>query len=154
MAEKISNDPNGPVPSANELRLALLEKEMAELETSKKITDAEEQRRAAFAEGFLKNHVSDEERAIIRTAIMSAVGQGKMETLVYSFPSSLCTDRGRAINNGERDWPETLQGKAKELYDRYTEVARPQGYRLKAMIINFPGGIPGDVGFFLSWAPE
>ncbi len=91
---------------------------------------------------------------MIRTAIMSAVGQGKMETLVYSFPSSLCTDRGRAINNGERDWPETLQGKAKELYDRYTEVARPQGYRLKAMIINFPGGMPGDVGFFLSWAPE
>ena len=51
-------------------------------------------------------------------------------------------------------WPETLQGKAKELYDRYTEVARPQGYRLKAMIINFPGGLPGDVGFFLSWAAE
>ena len=21
------------------------------------------------------------------------------------------------------------------------------------MIINFPGGIPGDVGFFLNWAP-
>ena len=154
MAEKISNDPKGPVPSANELRLALLEKEMAELEKSKKLKDAEERGRAAFAEDFLKNHVSEEERAMIRTAIMSAVGQGKMETLVYSFPSSLCTDGGRAINNSERDWPETLQGKAKELYDRYTEVARPQGYRLKAMIINFPGGIPGDVGFFLSWAPE
>ena len=154
MAEKTSIDPNGPVPSANELRLGLLEKEMAELEKSKKIKDAEEQKRAAFAEDFLKNHVSDEERAMIRTAIMSAVGQGKMETLVYSFPSSLCTDRGRAINNSERDWPETLQGKAKEVYDRYTEVARPQGYRLKAMIINFPGGMPGDVGFFLSWAPE
>ena len=28
------------------------------------------------------------------------------------------------------------------------------GFKLKAMIVTFPGGIPGDVGFFLSWAPE
>ena len=28
------------------------------------------------------------------------------------------------------------------------------GFRLKATIITFPGGMPGDVGFFLNWAPE
>jgi hypothetical protein len=47
-----------------------------------------------------------------------------------------------------------LRGKAKELYERYQNIAKPKGYKLKAMIVNFPGGVPGDVGFFLSWAPE
>jgi hypothetical protein len=84
---------------------------------------------------------------------MNAVQDGKMEAMVYSFPSDLCTDSGRAINNGEPHWPETLQGKAKEFYERYLQFGKPQGYKLKAMVINFPGGIPGDIGFFLNWAP-
>ena len=57
------------------------------------------------------------------------------------------------INNNDNNWPSSLQGKAGELYQRYLEVAKPQGYRLKAMIISFPGGMPGDVGLFLDWAP-
>ena len=76
-----------------------------------------------------------------------------MEAMVYSFPSDLCTDGGRAINNSDPDWPDTLQGKAKEMYDTFKARIQPQGYKLKAMIINFPGGVPGDVGFFLNWAP-
>jgi hypothetical protein len=74
--------------------------------------------------------------------------------MVYSFPSDLCTDSGRAINNNDNPhWPETLQGKAKEFYDRYQEFGKPGGYKLKAMVINFPGGIPGDIGFLLNWGP-
>ena len=42
-----------------------------------------------------------------------------MEAMVYSFPSDLCTDSGRAINNYDPNWPETLQGKAKEFFERY-----------------------------------
>ena len=76
-----------------------------------------------------------------------------MEAMVYSFPSDLCTDSGRAINNNDPRWPETLQGKAKKFFDRYQTIARPQGYKLKAMVINFPGGVPGDIGLFLNWAP-
>ena len=91
---------------------------------------------------------------MIRRIAMSAMQAGKFEAMVYSFPSDLCTDGGRAINNSEPGWTETLQGKAKELYDRFQTIAKPKGYKLKAMIINFPGGVPGDVGFFLSWAPE
>ena len=67
---------------------------------------------------------------------------------------TLCTDSGRAINSADPQWPETLQGKAKQFYERYLKYAKPQGYKLKAMIINFPGGIPGDVGFFISWKTE
>ena len=83
-----------------------------------------------------------------------AVRHGDLQTLIYSFPSALCLDEGRAINNARADWPDTLQGKAREIYDTFERHARPLGYRLHASIINFPDGIPGDVGFFLSWAPS
>ena len=56
---------------------------------------------------------------MVRRLVMNAVKDGKMEAMVYSFPSDLCTDSGRAINNSDPNWPETLQGKAKEFYDRY-----------------------------------
>ena len=49
-------------------------------------------------------------------------------------------------------WPETLRGKAREFYERYEKFGWPQGHHLKAMVINFPGGMPGDIGFFLNWA--
>jgi hypothetical protein len=143
-----------PPASADELRMMLLEQQMKKMDERQKLVDAEEKKRAAFAEDFLKGHVGEQERTIIRRLVMNAVKDGKMEAMVYSFPSRLCSDRGRAINNNDPKWPETLQGKAKELFDRYNEVARPQGYALKAMIINFPDGVPGDVGLFLNWAPK
>ena len=90
---------------------------------------------------------------MVRRLVANAVKDGKMEAMVYSFPSDLCTDSGRAINNYDPKWPETLQGKAKEFFDRYESLAKPQGYKLKAMVINFPGGVPGDIGLFLNWAP-
>lgn len=142
------------VVSAAELRMKMLERELHTMEEREKAGAAEQERRAAFARSFLNDHVSEDERAMIRRIVMKAVENGKMEALVYSFPSSLCTDGGRAINNADPDWPQTLQGKAREIYERYLEQARPAGYRLKAMIVDFPGGMPGDVGFFLNWEPE
>ncbi len=143
-----------PVPSAAELRMMQLRKEMEEMDRQQKARAVEEEKRTRFAEDFLSHHVSEEERAMILRLVMNAVKQGKFEALVYTFPSELCTDGGRAINNGRPDWPETLQGKARELYESYLERARPQGYKLKAMIVNFPGGVPGDVGLYLNWAPD
>jgi hypothetical protein len=84
---------------------------------------------------------------------MKAAADGKFEAMVYSFPSSFCTDSGRAINNSLQGWQNTLQGRAREVYDLFETVARPQGYTLKAMVISFPEGIPGDIGFFLGWEP-
>lgn len=140
--------------SAEALRMAIIKREMEEIEKQEKARAAHEKQLHDFADSFLHDHVSEEERAMIRKLVMNAVHNGKFEALVYSFSSDLCTDSGRAINNRLPHWPETLQGKAKELYDRYLEVAKPQGFKLKATIINFPNGMPGDVGFFLNWAPD
>ena len=97
---------------------------------------------------------SDDEIARVRRLVMNAVKDGKLEALVYTFPSDLCTDSGRAINSSDPKWPDTLKGKARQFYERFLQFGKPQGFKLKAMIVTFPGGIPGDVGFFLSWAPE
>jgi hypothetical protein len=144
----------GAPPTAEQLRMKMLEKEMAEMERRQKALETQQKKRSEEIDRFLHEQVTDKEREMVRRLVENAAADGKMEAMVYSFPSDLCTDGGRAINSNRPDWPETLQGKAKEFYDRYQTIAKPAGYRLKAMIINFPGGMPGDVGLFLNWAPE
>ena len=131
--------------------MSMLQKKM-DVERTARLS--EEQRLQKFASDFLHQHVNEDEIAMVRRLVANAVKDGKTEAMVCSFPSDLCTDSGRAINNSDPRWPETLQGKAKEFYERFETLAKPQGYRLKAMIVNFPGGVPGDVGFFLNWAPQ
>ena len=146
-------DPAAMPMSAEALRMSILRKEMEKMEEERKARQVEEQKLSQFTEDFLRQHVTEEEIAMVRRLVANAVKDGQFEAMVYSFPSDLCTDSGRAINNGEPDWPGTLRGKAKEFFERYEQVGKPQGYKLKAMVINFPGGIPGDIGLFLNWAP-
>nr|WP_095084115.1 histidine kinase [Mesorhizobium sophorae] len=147
-------DTSAAPPSAEQLRLALLKEQMAEVDKQEKLRARENEELTKFTNSFLKDQVNDDEIAMVRRLVMNAVKNGKYEALVYSFPSDLCTDSGRAINSSDPQWTETLQGKAKQFYQRYLDIGKPQGYKLKAMVINFPGGVPGDIGLFLNWAPE
>ena len=146
--EKI--DPNAPPPSADQLRKKLVDEQMAEMKKREAQRSAEQQKLTAFTDDFLKGQVTDDEIARVRRLVMNAVKDGKLEALVYTFPSDLCTDSGRAINSSDPKWPDTLKGKARQFYERFLQFGKPQGFKLKAMIVTFPGGIPGDVGFFLS----
>jgi len=141
-------------PSAEQMRMILLDEQMKEMSKQSTLRTGKDKEQAAFKEDFLKGQVTEAEIAMVRRLAMSAVKLGKFEAMVYSFPSDLCSDSGRAINNSDPNWPETLQGKAKKFYERYLKFGKPQGYKLKAMIINFPNGMPGDVGFFLNWKPD
>jgi hypothetical protein len=134
--------------------MTMLQKEMERMDQERKAKEVEQKRLSEFTGDFLHNHVTEEEIAMVRRLVMNAVRDGKFEAMVYSFPSELCADGGRAINSSDPSWPETLQGKAREFYERFVQFGKPQGYRLKAMVINFPGGMPGDIGFFLNWAPK
>jgi hypothetical protein len=154
MSEKKEVDVNAMPLSAAELRQEVIRREMEEMEKQAKAKSVQEQKLANFAADFLKNHVSEADIQAVRRTVAAAVQNGKFEAMVYSFSSDLCSDSGRAINSGDKNWPDTLQGKAKEFYDRYQKFGKPQGYRLKAMIISFPGGMPGDVGFFLNWGSD
>jgi hypothetical protein len=44
-----------------------------------------------------------------------------------------------------------LRGEAAEIYLRWKRDLRPHGFRLTARVLDFPGGIPGDIGLFLVW---
>ena len=150
-----SNDKrSGSLPTAKEMmeKLALAEAEKA----------SEEARRHAVAEAEKKelldkltkpSGVSDEE-ALKRVGIIveRAVANGLTEVQVYRFPNSLCTDRGRAINQQEAGWEKTLTGLPKEMYEFWERELRPRGYKVKYQIVDFPDGLPGDVGITLKWA--
>lgn len=153
MPESKSRNADSAPPSASDLRMMLLEEQLAESKKREQLQQREQKKLSDFTDDFLKGHVTDAEIAMVRRLVMNAVKEGKYEALVYSFPSDLCSDGGRAINSNDADWTGTLLGKAKEFYGRYLKYGKPQGFKLKAMIINFPGGIPGDVGFFLNWSP-
>jgi hypothetical protein len=73
------------------------------------------------------------------------------EVQVYRFPNSLCTDRGRAIKQLEPDWQKTLTGIPLEIFQLWSAHLKPRGYRIKYQIIEFPDGMPGDIGIVLAW---
>ena len=132
--------------------MSILQKEMEKMDVERKAREAEEKKLAAFTSDFLHKHFREDEIAMVRRLVANAVKDGKMEAMVYSFPSDLCTDSGRAINNYDPNWPETA-GQGEGVIERDQTLAKPQGYKLKAMVIYFPGGVPGDIGLFLNWAP-
>ena len=62
--------------------------------------------------------------------IERAANNGLTEVLVYRFPNTLCTDRGRAINQQEAKWETTLTGIPKEIYEFWDRRLRSLGYKL------------------------
>ena len=97
--------------------------------------------------------VSDEERMKRAAAIIKrAVGNGLTEVEVGRFSNKLCTDGGRAINQQEPGWENTLTGLAKELYQFWKVHLQPRGYRLKYQIADWPNGMPGDISITLMWS--
>lgn len=87
----------------------------------------------------------------LRSKLRAAAERGQTELMVMRFPTALCTDRGRAVNNSDPDWPDTLIGRPRQAYELWRDHLRPAGFRLSAMVVEWPGGLPGDVGFFLKW---
>jgi hypothetical protein len=102
-------------------------------------------------EAFMAREPHPEAMDRLMTVVRKTAEQGKTDLLVFQFPSSYLEDGGRSINNGEPDWPKSLDGFAKRAYDFYQEYLKAQGFRLRAQILDFPNGMPGDIGIFLSW---
>ena len=142
------------LPSAQEVmeKLALAEAEKAAAAALKQV-DAEAEKKMLLEKLTKPSGVSDEE-ALRRVAaiIERAAANGLTEVQVYRFPNALCTDHGRAINQQEPGWETTLTGLPKEMYEFWERQLRPRGYKLRVQIVDFPDGMPGDVGLTLKWA--
>jgi hypothetical protein len=134
-----------------QLRKIAEEKEMAQLremlEKKRKADEAQDQVR----EAFLSRDIHPEVFERVSRVVKSAAERGAREVLVVRFSSEYCTDGGRRINSFEPDWPESLTGFAKRAYEFWQKELEPKGYKLYAQIMDFPGGMPGDVGLFLKW---
>lgn len=134
-----------------DLQKAAQEKEMAR---AREIAEAEKRRadeRHQLQETFMNRQLHPEVKARVSTALRAAAERGETHLRVFTFPSELCTDSGRAINSGNPEWPKTLAGFAARAYEFYQKELQPHGYRLRAEILDFPGGMPGEVGITLSW---
>ncbi|MDR6955359.1 hypothetical protein J2X65_004739 [Ancylobacter sp. 3268] len=125
------------------------------LEAMDRATQAREQLAKTLSEPMeLTPQKLEEITASLQVKLRAAAERGDTEIMVMRFPNLLCTDHGRAINNTLQGWPDTLTGRPRQAYELWRDRLKPAGYGLKAMIVDWPNGMPGDVGFFLSWSPK
>jgi hypothetical protein len=123
-----------------------------------KQAEQQQERRHALDEGrrrrvaeLIDQHISDDSWRSLLHGAQQAAEQGEKEFMLLRFPSQLCTDGGRAINSALPEWSDTLRGEAAELYLRWERDLKPSGFPLTARLLDFPGGMPGDIGLFLIW---
>ena len=141
------------IPSAKEIQkqAALKEAQKAD-EIAKRLAAAKAEKDALIENLGKPSGLSEEEKVqLASTVIQRAVRNGLTEVQVYRFPHSLCSDRGRAINQMEKGWEKTLTGIPKEIYQLWSDYLQPRGYRIRYQIVDFPGGVPGDIAITISW---
>lgn len=135
----------------DELRRIADEKEMEKareaLEKKRNVEDEQQH----LLDAFMTRETHPEVFERVAKVVRAAAERGEREVMAVRFPSTYCTDGGRAINNFEHGWHDTLTGFAKRAYDFWQKELEPNGYKLRAQILDFPGGVPGDVGLFLRW---
>jgi hypothetical protein len=155
MSENRSAAPSGAAGafSAANLRRRMAEREAAKAaEDLRHIKEQEEKQKAVMAEFHKPPERTPEQLLeLIMPLVNRAAEHGQSEVQVYRFPNELCSDRGRRINNSEPDWDQTLEGRPRAGYEFWHDHLRPLGFHLRAQVLEYPGGMPGDIGFFLTW---
>lgn len=141
----------GQVLNVNDLKRISDDKEM---EKAKKILaernkEDEEERQAR--QDFMAREIRPDGIDRFNSWVRRAAEQGRSEVEILRFPAEYCTDHGRAINNFESGWPDTLTGAARRVYDAYVQHLQAQGYKIRAQILNYPDGNLGEVGIYIHW---
>ena len=155
MSENRSNtaDTRAATFSAADLKRRMAERESAKAAEELRRMREQEEKQKAVMEEFHKppDRTPEQVLELVMTLVSRAADSGQTEVQVYRFPNALCSDRGRAINNFEAGWDKTLEGRPKLAFEFWHEHLRPLGFGLKAEVLEYPGGMPGDIGFFLTW---
>jgi hypothetical protein len=141
------------IPSAKELRkqASIKEAEKAE-ERLRWMAAADAEKRALIEKLSKPSGLSEDKKVELASSVIQrAVRNGLKEVQVYRFPNSLCTDRGRAINQQEPGWERTLTGIPLEIFQLWSDYLKPRGYRIKYQIVDFSGGMPGDISIIIAW---
>ena len=139
--------------SAADLRRRMAEREAAKAGEEMRHVKEQEEKQKAVMEEFRKPpaRTPDQLMELVMQLVSRAAESGQSQVQIYRFPNSLCSDGGRRINNSLLEWEKTLEGRPKAGYEFWHEHLRPLGFHLKAEVLEYPGGMPGDIGFFLTW---
>ena len=107
------------LPSAKQAMEMVAAAEDEKAREDLRLKEQADAKKKALLDELSKPSGISEDEALKRAAaiINQAVQNGLTEVEVLRFPNELCTDRGRAINQGEPGWEKTLTGQPKELYD-------------------------------------
>jgi len=139
--------------SAKELMAKIAKVEGEKASKAMKAHEAAEAEKQALLDRLSRPSGLSDDEVMEKAAIIvnRAVENGMTSVQVFRFPNHICTDNGRAINQVEEGWETTLTGVPKEIYEFWKRQLKPRGYHIRYEIIDYPGGMPGDVGIFLSW---
>jgi molybdopterin-biosynthesis enzyme MoeA-like protein len=139
--------------SAKELMAKIAKVEGEKASKAMKAHEAAEAEKQALLDRLARPSGLSDDEVMEKAAIIvnRAVENGMTSVQVFRFPNHVCTDNGRAINHVEDGWEQTLTGVPKEIYEFWKRQLKPRGYHIRYEIIDYPGGMPGDVGIFLSW---
>ncbi len=139
--------------SAKELMAKIAKVEGEKASKAMKAHEAAEAEKQELLDRLARPSGLSDDEVMEKAAIIvnRAVENGMTSVQVFRFPNHICTDNGRAINQVEEGWEQTLTGVPKEIYEFWKRQLKPRGYHIRYEIIDYPGGMPGDVGIFLSW---
>ena len=125
--------------------------EMAKAKEALERHRKEQEEESKVRQDFMERELRPDAFERFNNWVRRAAEQGRHEIEIGRFPSEYCTDRGRAINNFEEGWPDTLTGIARRAYDGFKQHLEPQGYKMLAQILNYPDGNLGEVGLYIGW---
>jgi cyclopropane fatty-acyl-phospholipid synthase-like methyltransferase len=147
----MSGNLSGQVLNVQELKRVADEKETEKLRgvLARRQKEEEEEHRAR--QDFMEREIRPDGIERFNGWVRRAAEQGRNEVEILRFPSQYCTDHGRAINNFDGSWPETLTGAARKVHDAYVQHLKAQGYKIRAQILNYPEGGLGEVGIYIGW---
>ena len=138
--------------SADGLRGYMSKRLSAEALDEQRREEAEAAAKKAMIADLMKPiEIKPENRERFARRVKEAAAAGKAELMVLRFPSDLCTDQGRAINNKIDGWEKTLVGRPQQFLEIWQEQLRDRGFKLRLEVLEYPRGIPGDIGMFVAW---
>ncbi|MGV6872357.1 hypothetical protein ACUSIJ_06630 [Pseudochelatococcus sp. B33] len=144
------------IPPAAEFAKRAADKRAEEEARRRHLHETGDTQREELVASLLKPKEVVVEEALRRVSVLvrTASEHGLNEVLTGRFPSETLADHGRAILAGDPEWPETLQGQPRVLYELWRDHLKPLGYGLRVEIINYRNDLPGDVGSFLFWGVD
>ena len=138
--------------SAADLKALVERQQQAKAAVEKKHTEEAQAAKKALLKQLEKPvQITEQQVANALSRFRNAAAAGQSELVVFSFPSQLCTDRGRMINNALEGWQETLVGTPRSIYEAWQRYLKDEGYRFGARVLDYVDGMPGEIGLVISW---